>query len=212
MIKTFGLGIVFAAALWAQPFGAGIKAGVPATDFFSTQSGRFPYIADTRRWTLGPMFELRLPFGLGVELDVLYKKFDYRASFANPGASIEVSGRGSAWEFPLVGKYRFPGRVARPYVEAGLASRRVTGLKEITLRATPPTSPPVSTSTETPAILANKATAGIALGGGIEVKALLLRVSPGIRYTRWGSRNFQDINGAIVSNENQLEFLVGISF
>ena len=212
MLKTFGLGIVLAVSSCAQPFGFGIKGGVPATDFFSTQEGRFRYLSNTDRWTLGPMFELRLPFGLGVEFDVLYKKFDYSASFASAGASLDVSGKGSAWEFPLVAKYRLPGLVLHPYVEGGLASRRITGVKEIRLSATPPGSPPVSTSTDTPAILANKGSAGFVMGAGIEVKAVLIRVAPGIRYTRWGNQNFRDINGAIESNQNQLEFLVGITF
>src|SRR5689334_1958713 len=97
-----------AASAFAQPFSVGIKGGVPFTDFTNAvRSGRFDYTSTTQRYIVGPMAELRLPFGLGVEFDVLYRRFHYDGS----GNAIDVitsqSTSGNAWEFPLVAKYRF---------------------------------------------------------------------------------------------------------
>lgn len=58
------------------------------------------------RFVLGPTVELRLPFGLGIEVDALYRSVKYPSS--------------SSWEFPILAKYRLPvrGRV-RPFVVGG---------------------------------------------------------------------------------------------
>jgi len=53
---------------------------------------------------------------------------------------------------------------------------------------------------------------GFVLGGGIEVRVPFLRISPEIRYTRWGSENFLDALNILRSNKNQWEFLIGLTF
>ena len=50
------------------------------------------------------------------------------------------------------------------------------------------------------------------MGGGIELKLPLIRVSPELRYTRWDNKNFQSRSGLLNSTQNQLEFLVGFTF
>jgi len=50
------------------------------------------------------------------------------------------------------------------------------------------------------------------MGVGLDIKALLIHVSPEVRYTRWGAQHFVDPNGLLHSNLNQAEFLVGITF
>jgi hypothetical protein len=69
-----------------------------------------------------------------------------------------------------------------------------------------------TTSTSSPAELANTTTRGFVLAGGVDVKALVIHVAPEVRYTRWGARQFIDPAGLINSNQNQAEFLVGITF
>jgi hypothetical protein len=65
-------------SVFAQPFSAGIKAGIPLTDFVNaTQSGTFNYSSPTQRYIVGAMAEVRLPFGLGVEFDALYRHLQY---------------------------------------------------------------------------------------------------------------------------------------
>ena len=68
------------------------------------------------------------------------------------------------------------------------------------------------TSTSTPAELNKKTTTGFVLGFGVDVHALIIHVSPEIRYTRWGAQHFLDQNGGFHSSQNQAEFLVGITF
>jgi hypothetical protein len=63
------------------------------------------------------MLEVRLPFGLGVELDALYKRFDQTGGSIHAGSTAAQTG--SSWEFPLLGKYRFGRSFTKPYIEAG---------------------------------------------------------------------------------------------
>ena len=51
-------------------------------------------------------------------------------------------------------------------------------------------------------------------GGGIEFKLLFVRISPEIRFTRWGSDNLTSglANVILKANRNQGQFLVGFSF
>src|SRR5579884_334638 len=52
--------------------------------------------------------------------------------------------------------------------------------------------------------------AGFAIGAGLEAKFLFLRVEPELRYTHWGQTNFNYFN--VTSNQNELEFLIGVTF
>ena len=48
--------------------------------------------------------------------------------------------------------------------------------------------------------------------GGVLGVFVLLHIVPEIRYTRWGAQHFLDPNSFLSSNQNQAEFLVGITF
>ena len=52
------------------------------------------------------------------------------------------------------------------------------------------------------------------MGGGVEAKILLLRVSPGFRFTRWGEATAGPAGSAQfgLAGSNQADFLVGITF
>jgi hypothetical protein len=55
--------------------------------------------------------------------------------------------------------------------------------------------------------------AGVVLGGGVDIHAGFLHIVPEVRYTRWGSTHFRDVvNDALNWNQNQAEFLLGITF
>src|SRR5579872_2204882 len=119
-MRSLSLGLVLATfsavSAFAQPFGIGVKGGVPLTDAFVTNSGNpIEYVADTHRYIFGPYAELRLPGGFGVEVDALYKTYEYRQVMPSP-----IRDQNShAWEFPVLVKWRFlPGPV-KPYLEAG---------------------------------------------------------------------------------------------
>src|ERR1022692_2306384 len=84
-------------SVFAQPFSAGIKGGVPLTDFLNAAgNGVFNYTAPTQRYIIGGVAEVRLPplqryiiggvaevrlpLGLGVEFDALYRRLGYTGS------------------------------------------------------------------------------------------------------------------------------------
>ena len=100
-----------AAAAIAQPIGFGIKGGVPMTDFVDTvQTGHFSYQPQTHRYIIGASVELRLPAGLGIEFDALYRRFGYTGSGTAVDVTTQSNTTANAWEFPLLAKYRFPTR------------------------------------------------------------------------------------------------------
>ena len=69
-----------------------------------------------------------------------------------------------------------------------------------------------ATTTSTPAELSQDVTRGYVLGGGVDLKVLVIHITPEVRLTRWGAKHFTDLTGAITSKQNQAEFLLGITF
>ena len=79
MHKTFLLFLVTPVWLLTQPVSVGLKAGIPLNDALSVKpSGAIQYLEDTHRYTIGPYIELRLPAHLAIEIDALYKSYEYR--------------------------------------------------------------------------------------------------------------------------------------
>jgi opacity protein-like surface antigen len=205
--------LLFAAVSgWAQPFSFGVRAGVPLNNFLNAaQCQQFAFNATTNRYILGPTAELHLPFGLGVEVDVLYRHFDYNGSGTLAGVVTSSSATGNAWEFPLLAKYRLPTKIVHPYVDAGVAWDTLSGLTQAITSTVAP-GHTTTTTTSTPAQLNTTATRGFVMGAGLSVKVLVIHLSPEIRFTRWGAQHFIDPNGLLHSNLNQGEFLLGITF
>ena len=204
-----------AASAHAQPFSFGLKGGLPMTDFLSTGQSSIEslsFTSSTNRYIVGPTAELRLPFGFGVEVDALYRHFNYAESGVINGAAtlLNTNTTSSAWEFPLLLKYRLPGKIIHPYVDGGVAWDTLSGLTQAITRTTG--SGTSKSSTGNPTELVNSTSRGFVLGAGISIKALVIRISPEVRYTRWGARHFLDPNGGLSSNQNQAEFLLGITF
>ncbi len=52
--------------------------------------------------------------------------------------------------------------------------------------------------------------AGVALGGGVDIKIWLLHVPPEVRYAHWAKDRTVTAFIAYPSKENQTEFLIGI--
>ena len=101
MRKNTGLILfLFSCPASAQLFSAGVKGGVPLTDFFTiTVQGQNP---NTSRYIIGPTAELHLPFGLGVEVDALYRHMSYTEGSPHPlGFGGEVSFKSGRWEFQI---------------------------------------------------------------------------------------------------------------
>src|SRR5947207_14333159 len=93
---------------------------------------------------------------IGIELDALYHNVSYRPSTGS------VSAGGGSWQFPITGKVRLPAApILKPYGEAGVAFRPSPGVR-------------------------GQPNQGLVLGTGLEVHAIVLRISPELRYARWG--------------------------
>jgi opacity protein-like surface antigen len=175
----------------AQNVGFGVKGGVPFGDVFTLE----PFRPHTQRFTVGPMLDVRLPLGFGIEFDALYKRYDQTGPSIRVGST--VSKTGSSWEFPLLGKYRFGSAFAKPYVDAGVSFNR---LRDILLPfrtlPTPPSEQPQGSYTRV----------GFAVGAGIEFKLPVVRVSPSFRFSHWGNQRI------ILPSTNVVDFLIGVSF
>ena len=189
---------------------------MPLTDFVNAASGTnaagfIDFATHTNRYIVGVTGEVRLPFGLGVEVDVLYRHFNYESE--SQAADVLTNGRttGSAFEFPILGKYRIGKmKAVHPFVDAGVSWDTLAGLTQTvnTLIGGNTT----TSSNSTPLQLQNSTTRGYVFGGGLDFKLLVLHIQPEIRYTRWGAQHFFDPSGLLHSSENQGEFLLGITF
>jgi len=182
----------------------GVRGGLPFTDFFhSVSNPGETFASNSTRFILGPTVEFHLPAGFGLEADALYRHFQYSASF-NQVDVLTKSTANSSWEFPLLVKYRAPGPFVRPFIDGGVAWDRWSGVKQIT-------------QVTNIGLLTNSNVSGIntgfVLGAGIELHLpFKIKLSPEVRYTRWGAKNITDLGGALQSNQNQAEFLLGVTF
>lgn len=180
--------LIFTVLLCAAPAAAqllnfGVRGGLPLNSSLDT-SGRFS--GGFSHWTLGPTAELNLPFGFGLEADLLYRRIGY--DDANQGKQTS-----SAFTVPILLKYKFPGRgPARVFVDTGVAYRGVTGAP----------------------MLDDGQTKGFVLGGGIRYDLKAFKFSPELRYTRWADDMYRVASsaGALNSRKNQVELLFGITF
>jgi hypothetical protein len=184
MVKTLLLVCVFVSAAAAQPLGAGLKLGVPASDAYKllpipTFS---PLNAKGQQFTFGPYIELRLPANNSIEVDALHKTHN----FVGASASQSVS----SWDFPIVWKHKIGSHLIKPYFEGGVNFSRLSDVVVLNL--------------------SNRSNFGLVVGGGVEINMLLLKISPEIRYTGYALRTLDEPN--VQSKRNQVAILLGIGF
>lgn len=160
-----------------------------------------------------------MPFGLGVEVDALYRHYNFQSvgSLGVPGATITTAGRTSAWEFPVLAKYRFPTKIVRPFLDAGVAFDTLQGFKQAISVVSPiPIAAPATYNQP-----AHNTSTGIVFGGGLDIKVPFVHVSPEIRYTHWTNQHFTagtvtsgifSANTGYNTNQNQVEGMIGITF
>jgi outer membrane protein with beta-barrel domain len=184
MNKLFGLFLILSGAVCAQPFGLGIKVGVPFTDAVSLVPDVSPdSFANNNHYLVGPYGEIRLPGGFSVEVDALYRSFNY-ALRGEPGSN-------GNWEFPVMAKYKVLKKgPVKPYIEGGLVLSHLTG---------------------SDLNITHASNYGVTLGAGLEIHAFVLRISPEIRYDGFFFHDFSS-NTFVQSNRNQAMVLVGIGF
>jgi hypothetical protein len=197
-MKIFLVSLFLLSDAFGQSFSVGVRGGVPFTGALSDLTTHGVDVisrsfSDSNQYVIGPMVELHLPFGFSVEADGLYRPLNLTTEnqVVPLPTIVRTSKNISSWEFPILGKFRFPVvPLVRPYIDAG-PSFRVTGSD-----------------------LSFVSSKGIAAGLGLELKISKLRIAPEVRYTRWGSDTKLSVGNvvSVASNTNQGEFLVGISF
>jgi hypothetical protein len=213
MTKFTFLVLGFAALLQGQTdsehqfVSIGARVGVPITDAFETFRGNDSrYFTNTKRYLIGPTIEFHLPWRLSIGVDALYKRigYDYQQTAPNVVTASTVA---NSWEFPALLKWEvFPGPI-RPFVGAGLSVRHISGISQVRNVANVVTD--VNNAPEF-----NKANdIGFVFGGGVALKLGRVRISPELRYVRWGSEAFRDPTRTLLrSNLNQGDFLLGFTF
>jgi hypothetical protein len=176
----------------------GVKGGVPLTDplpdtTLNAVDVVIHAFSSSKNYVVGPMIELNLPFGLSVEADALYRPLNLTTEMrVLPSTqTTRLSADFSSLEYPILAKAHFLHTpIVRPYVAAGPSFRWVASKVPYLSRT------------------------GLAIGGGVDFKLLLIRLSPEFRYERWGSDSHSVLRNVSLppSNLNQVEFLVGLSF
>jgi len=184
LFQTFLCSLVLIGLAHAQPVVGGLKIGVPFTDAFQNQP--YPTVAtltaSSNAYTLGPFIEVRLPWHFAIEADALYRGLHFN--------NVLASATTGQWDFPVVAKYKFFKGPVKPYVEGGLDFSHISDIQNL--------------------VTANHTSNfGVVLGAGVEIRALVMRISPEVRYTGAALKNF---TGIVNSNQNQIAFLVGIGF
>ncbi len=162
-------------------FGAGVKGGFPVTDLLTSDTEK-PF-AGGDNYIVGPVAEVRLPFGFAFEADGLYRSSGYHVTTA--GGQL-VGASSSSWEMPYLAKFRFPIPLVKPFVVAGGAYRILNDL--------PPNLAPT-----------HNAFVG---GAGLELRIKRLRLSVEGRYLRWGESS----SPVTRLGQNQGEVLFGLIF
>lgn len=209
----FSLGMLLVASAFAQPVSIGVKGGIPMTDAFETFRGNnSAYATNTKRYVVGPDIQFNLPARFSIEGAALYKRLGYQYDQFNPALPAYAKVVANSWEFPITVKYAILPTPIRPYVEAGGAFRHISGIHQIR-NITNAAGNVINTNLDSASEFNKRTDVGLVFGAGLEFKIKRLRISPGVRYTRWGSENFRDpVQSLLRTNRNQADLLVGILF
>lgn len=174
-----------AAGAAAQPVSFGVMLGLPLNDLVDAAN---PVSALKKPKSFGGVAHLNLPAGVAIEGDLLYR----RAGYDQDGRSTRASG----WEIPILLKYKGGSGLVRPTVSVGYAFRSIGELQKL--------GRPLELFEQ------NKTSRGFVLGAGLRISAVVVKLWPELRYTRWN--NSWLTTPQIDGSRNQLEFTLGITF
>jgi hypothetical protein len=206
-----------APSVFAQHISVGIKAGVPLTDVVESESSVLLFQAETKRYTIGPVVDIGLPLGFGVEFGAMYKRFNQKSMtitttgfITTPDESFpiqqraDISAVGQSWEFPVALQYHFFKSLIRPYVEGGVSFNHLSNVYDfgnffpaIGPRTIPFTIGPTSGSFNR---------VGGLFGLGLDFNLHVIHVTPGLRYTHYGDTI------SWLPSTNAVDLLVGLTF
>jgi hypothetical protein len=192
--------LLAAPAGWSQSLSYGAKGGVPFANSLKIADAS-SYTSNKSPAVFGPAVELHLLGGVSAEADLFYRRLQYDSATSHT--------TGQAFEVPLLAKYRMPGALLRPFIEAGFSFRRLARFNQ---RTEAPGSPGGVSVTGDPPELVDRATSGPTVGGGLELKLPVIAISAEIRYTRWGAPNFRAALSGLLTQSNQADLLLGVMF
>ena len=194
----------------AQSLSFGVVGGVRTTDDIN-----FAATSESKRYIVGPMVDVGLPFGFGAEFDALYAREGFRADISTPITSALINSRSGVWQLPFMVKHSIPFPVVKPFAEIGFSTRIMNG----TL-ARNETTEVLANGTETVSFNTRgdanwPKSYGLVMGGGVRLHAARLQLMPQVRYTHWSSTPillpFGD-GPTIQSTQNEFDVLVGIGW
>jgi hypothetical protein len=168
-------------------FDFGVKGGVPLTDLLKSAGVINPSTTALKRtndYLIGPVAELRIPFGFAIEVDGIYRGAEYNPVTNNVTGTVDAH----AWEIPYLAKFRSPIPLLKPFVSGGGAYRSFTN-------------PPTNVTPTHNALV---------LGGGLELRIRKLRLSGELRWLHWN--NPANNNNIARLAQNQGEVLFGLVF
>jgi hypothetical protein len=204
-------------AAGAQRFSFGVEGGAPVTQPLAVglPNPFATYVVNSNPYVVGACAEIRITPRFGIGFDALMRHFSYDASGRYvPGISTFTSRTtANAWEFPLLGRYRFRGaKPVSPVVTAGAAADWLQGMRQAATVST--FIGGVSTiAASQPSELQQRTVAGLVGGGGVDVRLRRIHFEPEVRYTFLAGRHFQAPgNGTMWDNRNRVEVLLGIVF
>lgn len=214
--------------LWGQ-FDIGVIGGVPLNHFIldrssGSRSGATRVTSAPRRYTVGPIVELRLRGPVGLETGALYKRFGFErfstgGPLSGPLTTLNSSTTGNSWEFPILAKLhiRLSHRLGG-FLSAGPSIRRLSGITERGQQTVRELFPPpgrietVSYTTSSPAGMDRRTSIGVAAGAGLELRAGRLQLAPSLRLTRWDTERTSSQPAASRLGAAQAEALLGLSY
>ena len=209
---------------FAQHISVGIKAGVPLTGLVTTDSGDVRTSTQTKLYTTGPVVDIGLPLGFGVEFGAMYKRFDQQSlSVTTTGYVIideedsypiyyttGISAVGHSWEFPAAVQHHFFKSAIRPYVEGGVSLNRLSNVYSV--QRTPyPRPPQLPLAIEH--VRSSFTRVGPLFGMGVDVKLHGIHVTPGLRYTHYNKSTQLTgcVSGTGCKGNKAVDFVVGLT-
>jgi hypothetical protein len=195
---------LFTAPAFSQKFSVGVKAGARLTDDLRAGSNR---ISESKWYTVGPSVQFKFLLNFGLEFDALYKRVGTSYSTYFVGQHYWGSDRSNSWEFPMLARYSFLHRSPTPYISGGYSFRTISGSG--TANSSGSYYPTPLTSQYS---IRYKNSSGLVVGGGLEINAWFLKISPEFRYTHWYNKALSTYGGQgtfTESTQDQMEILVG---
>jgi hypothetical protein len=201
----------------AQSISLGVKGGAPLTSAVDGVS-RNPA---AKKYVVGPMAEIRLPFSFAFEVDALYRRTGYDTTTGALGIIYGYRVRANSWEFPLLAKYYFGPAIVpvKFYATGGYAIRYLSGF-DISTHAygtdfNGMSVDSTSHTTSSQYFVRDNPVSGLVIGGGARFQIGHFAVSPEVRYTRWvGSTLDQEgpHGFSVQATNNQADVLIGVTF